>query len=446
MKLNEDQQRLANLIAEEARRQGVNPQLAVSVAFAESNFNPSAVSPKGAIGLMQLMPATAKELGVDPTDVTQNIQGGVRYLKQLGEQFENNPIKVLSAYNAGPNARFFQTNDPKDIPTETLEYVNRIAGVFGGNLPEVRLTEKVEVTEPASTPSDPTSLSRLDPQKINENILKKYSQYAGGFTGLGLGLPVQGARLVGGALRGDIPGVPRTPSVPSTPAAPTTGSMEAPARPGPVRPPLGGTGTQNYAKAFGLGDIEAGRAIDMTKQPGGVHDLASQRRTGLQRVNELFPNQFREDPRFGGLMTPEQRPGAGPRGPTGQIGAGKPPPIVKPPGALDRVTKVFTDMASKYPSAARSVSTAAQRVPIVSYPLAGANIGGELSSAYSAATRKEPDYLEAGLSGLGALGTGLSLYPPTAPFGIPMMLTPPLVRYLRENQPEEDPSLGLQMP
>jgi len=449
MKLNEDQQSLANLVAEEAKRQGVNPQLAVGVAFAESNFNPSAVSPKGAIGLMQLMPETAKDLGVDPADVKQNIQGGVRYLKQLSEQYENNPIKVLSAYNAGPNARFFQTNDPKDIPTETLEYVNRIANVFGGKLPEVRLTEKVEVTEPAATPSDPTSLSRLDPEKLKEDVLKGYSRYAGGATGLALGLPLQGARLLGGAFRGELPGAPRTPSTPSAPAAPTTGSMEAPARPGPVRPPLGGTGTQNYARSFGLGDIEAGRAVDMTKQPGGVHDLTTQRRMGLQRVNELFPNQFREDPRFGGLMTPEQRPGPGPRGPTGQIGAGKPPPIVKPPGALDKVTKVFTDMASKapsYPQVARGLSTFAQKLPVVSYPLAGANIGGELSSAYSAATRKEPDYLEAGLSGLGALGTTLSLYPPTAPFGIPMMLTPPLVRYLRENQPEEDPSLGLKMP
>lgn len=453
MKLNEDQQRLANLIAEEARRQGVNPQLAVSVAFAESNFNPSAVSPKGAIGLMQLMPVTAKELGVDPTDVTQNIQGGVRYLKQLGEQFENNPIKVLSAYNAGPNARFFQTNDPKDIPTETLEYVNRIAGVFGGRLPEVQLTEKVEVTEPAPPAAPPPAppSAAFDPNRFASDIERRYGQVAGGGAGLAVGSALQGARLLGGAFRGDVPGSPQAPSAPSmpgasTPAASTTGSMQAPTRPGPVRPPLGGTGTQNYARAFGLGDIEAGRAIDMTKQPGGVHDLASQRRTGLQRVNELFPNQFREDPRFGGLMTPEERPGAGPRGPTGQIGAGKPPPIVKPPGALDRVTKVFVDMASKYPSAARSLSTAAQRAPIVSYPLAGANIGGELSSALYELGKKEPDYLEAGLSGLGALGTGLSMFPATAPIGIPMALTPPLVRYLRENQPEEDPSLGLQMP
>jgi hypothetical protein len=82
----------------------------------------------------------------------------------------------------------------------------------------------------------------------------------------------------------------------------------------------------------------------------------------------------------------------------------------------------------------------------VSYPLAGANIGGELSSALYELGKKEPDYLEAGLSGLGALGTGLSMFPATAPIGIPMALTPPLVRYLRENQPEEDPSLGLQMP
>ena len=118
-------------------------------------------------------------------------------------------------------------------------------------------------------------------------------------------------------------------SAPSAaPAAPTAAPTAPQARPGPVRPPLGGTGTQNYAKAFGLGDIEAGRAADMTKQAGGVHDLTTKRAAGLQKINELFPNQFREDPRFGGLMTPEERPGPGPRGPTGRVGGGKSPPLV----------------------------------------------------------------------------------------------------------------------
>jgi hypothetical protein len=91
----------------------------------------------------------------------------------------------------------------------------------------------------------------------------------------------------------------------------------------------------------------------MTKQAGGVHDLTTKRAAGLQKINELFPNQFREDPRFGGLMTPQERPGPGPRGPAGRVGGGKSPPLVKPPGPLKQITSMFQDMASGYPKAAR---------------------------------------------------------------------------------------------
>jgi hypothetical protein len=70
----------------------------------------------------------------------------------------------------------------------------------------------------------------------------------------------------------------------------------------------------NYAKAAGLTDIEAGRALDMTKQTGGVHDLTTQRREGMQRIQQLFPTErYVENPRFGGLMTPDMGAGSGPR-------------------------------------------------------------------------------------------------------------------------------------
>lgn len=435
MKLTEDQIQYANIIVEEARKQGVNPQLALSVAFAESNFNPLAVSPKGAIGLMQLMPGTAKELGVDPNDPAQNVQGGIRYLKQLNERFENDPVKVLSAYNAGPNAKFFRTGNLDDVPTETLQYVTKIAGINNGTIPSIAIEQEVEERVPAAPPAAPP----IDPQKFASDLERRYGQYGGGALGLGAGAALQTAGALGSRFR--------SAPVATPPAAPTPAPTAAPqVRPGPVRPPLGGTGVENYAKAFGLGDIEAGRAMDMTKQAGGVHDLTTKRAAGLQKINELFPNQFREDPRFGGLMTPEERPGPGPRSATGQIGGAKPPPLVKPPGPLKQITSMFQDMASGYPKAARGVANIAQKAPIISYPLAGANIGGEAMSALNELSKENPDYLNAALSGMGALGTGLSMYPPTAPFGIPMAAVPPIVRYFRDRPPEEDPSLGLMMP
>jgi len=107
---------------------------------------------------------------------------------------------------------------------------------------------------------------------------------------------------------------------------------------------------------------------------------------------------------------------------------------------------MFQDMASGYPKTARNLSVAASKVPLVSYPLAGFNIGSEGMAAARELSAEKPDYLEAALSGMGALGTGLSMYPPTAPFGIPMATVPPIVRYFRDRPPEEDPSLGLAMP
>ena len=81
---------------------GIPPSLALAVAKQESGFNQSAVSPKGALGVMQLMPGTASDLGVDASDESQNIAGGLDYLSQMYQKF-GNWTQALEAYNAGPN-------------------------------------------------------------------------------------------------------------------------------------------------------------------------------------------------------------------------------------------------------------------------------------------------------------------------------------------------------
>jgi soluble lytic murein transglycosylase-like protein len=93
------------LAAAAARRHGLDPELVMAVVSVESAFRPQAVSPKGAQGLMQLMPGTARSLGVeDPLDPAQNLDGGARHLGQLIELYNGDLVRALAAYNAGQGA------------------------------------------------------------------------------------------------------------------------------------------------------------------------------------------------------------------------------------------------------------------------------------------------------------------------------------------------------
>jgi hypothetical protein len=113
------------LIRRTAAAQHVDVALVKAVMHVESGFNPNAVSPKGASGLMQLMPETAERYGVeDIFDPVQNVQGGVRYLKDLMVMFKDNHRLVIAAYNAGENA----VRRHKGIPPydETRDYVRKV--------------------------------------------------------------------------------------------------------------------------------------------------------------------------------------------------------------------------------------------------------------------------------------------------------------------------------
>jgi soluble lytic murein transglycosylase-like protein len=113
-------------INEISEQQGVDPELVKAVARVESNYNPYAVSNKGALGLMQLIPDTAKRFGVTNVfDAKQNIEGGVKYLKFLMGMFPNNLPYILAGYNAGENAVLKY----KGVPPyrETQAYVQKIS-------------------------------------------------------------------------------------------------------------------------------------------------------------------------------------------------------------------------------------------------------------------------------------------------------------------------------
>ncbi|WP_319783483.1 lytic transglycosylase domain-containing protein [Oceanisphaera sp. IT1-181] len=116
----------AALITQVAQEQKLSENLLHGIISAESSYNPSALSPKGAIGLMQLMPDTAKELGVDDAwDPLSNIRGGARYVKRLMKMFDNDLSLVLAAYNAGPGAVRTRGDIIPPFP-ETQQYVAKV--------------------------------------------------------------------------------------------------------------------------------------------------------------------------------------------------------------------------------------------------------------------------------------------------------------------------------
>lgn len=127
---------IEDMIRQAANRHGIDPNLALAVARAESNLNQQAVSRAGAIGVFQLMPKTAAWLGVDPYNLAENIEGGVKYLAQLAQSYAGNLRLILGAYNWGPGnlaeaiARW--GNDwLAHAPLETRNYLPKIFSSLG---------------------------------------------------------------------------------------------------------------------------------------------------------------------------------------------------------------------------------------------------------------------------------------------------------------------------
>ncbi len=148
---------LDSVVREASARRQLDPDFVNSVIKAESNFYPHAVSPKGAQGLMQLMPGTAAKLGVhDPFDPKANVEAGTAYLSQLFELYDNDPIRALAAYNAGPQ----RVQQYHGVPPyrETKLYIARIVRDY--NAKKARQKTQATATKAAGTKAGAASAAR----------------------------------------------------------------------------------------------------------------------------------------------------------------------------------------------------------------------------------------------------------------------------------------------
>jgi soluble lytic murein transglycosylase-like protein len=155
------------VVREASNKNRLDPDFVSSVIMAESNFKTHAVSKKGALGLMQLMPSTAAQLGVaDPFDPKANIEAGAAHLSALLDLYNNDPIKALAAYNAGAH-RVKQYNG---VPPyrETRAYINKIVRDF--NAKKRAQMKAAGVTNASTTPAkaaDPKSVKKPKPQQAS---------------------------------------------------------------------------------------------------------------------------------------------------------------------------------------------------------------------------------------------------------------------------------------
>lgn len=232
-KLNKDQLRIVDKIEREATAQGLDPRFALAIANIETNgkfqhFDGKKVltGTSGELGVMQLMPKTAKGLGVDPLDEDQNIRGGVTLLKQLMDQHKD-PLKAAVGYNASVPSRnkFYKSGDLNDLPPATLLYVDKLEKLYpleemmkspAEAAAEPPVEAPAEAAEPSALPEVSSELpaSLTEPTPEPPPIEPKSGALVGAGVGATAGTVETGRNLLG-----------RRQAAPIEPArAPVTGS------------------------------------------------------------------------------------------------------------------------------------------------------------------------------------------------------------------------------
>jgi len=408
-KLNDDQLAIALAVDKEARRQKVNPDFVWPMVYQESKFDPNAVSPKGASGVMQLLESTAKGLKVDRNDTEQNIRGGISLLKELMSTpgIGNDPYKVLAGYNASTEKRnaFYQSKNLDDLPDETLTHMYKVAKNFGGDLPDVNLVTQEEnnaSNPPANPEANPSANPPPKPPEATPPTLlpRAIAGYIGAGAGATAGAGI-GAGAAGLHMKTDVARI--LASYPEAIAALKSGKTPAevidmvlkgkgssanlPPAQGPLTgEPAGGRMTQNWV---GSQDAQ-GRYTDVgigARDQAEAHQMKRAAMAAEDKIRSIAP-EMRPDPNRANLFIPES---AG-RGPSPRFG-GTPnvpiPPVAAPLAEAPTLLGTVGNYAKGY-------------LPYLKYPALGALTGANIlqggADVYNRIKQKLPG--EATASGL----------------------------------------------
>ncbi len=439
-KLDPEQQANANKIADEAIKIGVDPRLAVALAFQESSLRHGKTGEAGEIGIMQVRPTTAKMIGFDPKELNnpdRNIQIGLTYLKQ-GIDRHKDPVLAAAGYNAGMDHPFFA--DPtKDLPKSTMNYLESIKGLggFTGAAPQAKAEPSVtEGTAGTTQNTTTTPASEQDFQAMKARALVDIGAAGAGAVaakGLQVGSNVsQTAQAIRDIAKAKAAAA-ASPSILGAPAGPVApGPQGLPPAQGPLsNAPAGGRMTQNWLRSqdvsgAGAYELEAQKARDMKE----AHQMKRAAMAAEDKIRAIAP-EMRQVPERAGLFLPESA-GRGPRGmPNVPIPPVQPP---APPGALQQVG-----------TAAKNVAGAAMRSPVVGGALGG--LGAAESGMEVMSRMRQKDPIGAAIASAGALGGGMMMipHPATKIGGAALSAASPLALYLYDKMRKTSPETAQQM-
>jgi hypothetical protein len=434
---------------------------------------------------------------------------GMYYADQIKRNF---PLAINTGPDIGAFTRGLASGkNGSYFGVKPMEYEQTLSSFYSA-IPENKLLPFEPTAQPAEKPAegdgDPVLINAPPPPPPTEDTsgASAGERFLGGAMGAGVGTAASGVRGVSNArtsMAASRAGAEETARIAAqqraaASAAAAVPPSAAPAAPGAPRPPLGssimfqnpppaggnlqvpmgaadagrmapgqtGHMVYNYAKSADLTDIEAGRALDMTKQSGGVHDLAGQRREAMNKLKSMGMGNYVENPMYGGIMTEAPSAGGGVRtvGGVPQSFAVKPPVAPSPdlplgqPGGLSQIpprqviptapppppppsvgakAKAGLDwITGKFAGMLKPVSTAvgtAGRYAVG--PLAGLSAGLDLSEIAHEYDKPadQRDYTKMGLKAASAIGGGLSMIPITAPLGIPLSLGATAAQAYRED-------------